>query len=315
MSNDPAGPPPESAYEYAVLRYAHDPAAGEQLNVGVLLYSREAGFLGWQLNERVKRLSEAFATFHSEQFRRVISDLERGLKRRADDIRRVTSPDALPLLDPPTNLKAILAGIYSDESLSLQWSGVRCGVTDDLGQAVRDLYDRFVAGQYDYQPRQKRDDEKVWSVYQDVLRRERVSEHLEPKTFRVDEFEYRFAYAFRNGAWHAFKPASMDYADAAGIRERVERLIGESSVLRGETELGGLYILLGPPTAPDLQAAYRNALRLLRNQIPPEHEVVEEAEAEAFGKRIAEFIRAHADAGPGEEGRAARPDSELAAVS
>ncbi|HYM59766.1 MAG TPA: DUF3037 domain-containing protein, partial [Thermoanaerobaculia bacterium] len=60
------------SYSFCVLRYAHDPIAGECLNIGVLLVSPLAGFLGVRLEYDCERLSATFAMFDAVRFKEVL---------------------------------------------------------------------------------------------------------------------------------------------------------------------------------------------------------------------------------------------------
>lgn len=284
----------KQTYQYSVVRYSHDPAAGEALNIGVVLYCASAGFLEARLNGRFKRLSEAFAAFDGDQYRTTVTRIERVFERRAERLRT----DVLQLEEPPRDaerevsrdLEQIVADLWPDQELSYQFGPTLCGVTDALHEALDTLYDRFVLSQYEQVQRVKRDDKEVWAVYQDVLRSEKVSPHLQEKTFPVDGFDYKFDYAFKNGTWQALQPVSMDYAEKRGIRDRVDKLLGEAQVLGHRQALGKLYLLLGKPSDSEHMPSYRSALKLL-NTMELEHEIVEEDQAESFGKRLARQMR------------------------
>jgi hypothetical protein len=49
----------------------YDFAAGEMLNVGVLLYAPSARYFGFRLEPQFNRLSEAFSSFDGHQYRRM----------------------------------------------------------------------------------------------------------------------------------------------------------------------------------------------------------------------------------------------------
>lgn len=49
----------ELEYTYTVLKYRHDAAAGEVLNVGVVLFSEVTGQVGMLYDQRCSRLSQS----------------------------------------------------------------------------------------------------------------------------------------------------------------------------------------------------------------------------------------------------------------
>jgi hypothetical protein len=280
-------------YDYCVLQYRHDPASGEALNIGTVLYARNAGFLRVRLQTGYARLSAAFPEFDSEQYLKVINRFERSIERSSQSIAQAVSPDTLPLLDTPLDLHAILHSVWEDRGLSYQFGPILPGASDDLSDSLNALYDRYVRSQQEAPKRVRREDQDVWTgTYRDALRREHVAEHLVEHTFKIDDFDYKFDYTFQNGTRHALKPVTLDYADKSGIRERVDRVLGEAKALSTRQDLGMIYLLLGKPRNPEYMSTYQSARKLL-DSIDIKHQIVEEEQAEEFGRELAERMRAY----------------------
>jgi hypothetical protein len=68
------------AYTYSILRYVHDPAVGEALNIGVVLYAPSVRFLAVRLEYRYQRLSQTFAGFDGDQYRTALRQLESAIE-------------------------------------------------------------------------------------------------------------------------------------------------------------------------------------------------------------------------------------------
>ena len=280
-------------FEYSILRYMHDVGAGESLNIGVVIYCKEASYLDVRINHRIKRLSDAFATFNGDQYRRVVAQFERFIEQKAEAMRRNNEPDVLlPSEDKPENLERLLRSIWFDPDVSYQYSGILPGVSDDFESDIDNLYYRFVLMQSEENRRQKRDDETVWQVYQDSLRREKISSVLTERSFPVGEFDFRFKHTFRNGSWQVLEAVSLDYAEKAGIRNRVAKLLGDTKLLAVGSDLGKVYLLLGKPSNPDYMGAYQNALRYLASMELP-HQIIEEDHADEFAKELSEYMKKH----------------------
>ena len=64
-------------YSYVVLRYVPDQGAGESLNIGVVVYSEASGFLSARIDHHYERLSQAFARFEGQSYRRAVANLAR----------------------------------------------------------------------------------------------------------------------------------------------------------------------------------------------------------------------------------------------
>lgn len=275
------------SFHYCVLRYAHDPAAGEALNIGVVFYSPQARLLDAEIMQRYRRLSDAFSGFDGEQYKRSVNWFLDSIKGRQAMLEKMTAPDILHLEDLPHDARSVALSIWGDTGMSLQVGPNLVGVTDNPAAELQHLYDRFVADQYDDYRRPKRSDREVWQVYQEALRRENVSVYLQPQTFHVEDFDYKFDHTFKNGAWHVLHPASMDYADKSGMRDRVDKLLGEAQVLeRSRVDIGKVYLLLGKPSNPEHLPSYYRAVKLLDEGLAIKHELVEEEEANEFGKRL-----------------------------
>jgi hypothetical protein len=279
------------SYDYCVLRYSQDRAGGEALNVGVVLYCRQMAFVGVEIQRHIQRLSQAFSRFDADGYRRAVnwlSDSIEAWQRRIESRRSEGQLVLVETVPPPDDLTTLLRDAIPDNGLSLFAGSLLCGVTDDPGAELSRLFDRFVVSQYEENRRPKRDDKQVWQAYQDVLRRENVTSRLGPKTFVVNDFEYKFEHAFKNGTWHALQPVSMDYAERDGIKRRVDNLLGEAQVLSKRSELGKLYLLLGKPAEQSHLPAYEKAVRILRDDIVVDHEIVEEEQKEEFGRKLAD---------------------------
>ena len=276
------------AFEYAVVQYSYDSATGEQLNIGVVLYCRARRFLGVRVLDATGRLRSAFPAFDTDQHRRVVARLEAALDRQAQTF----APDTLELFDAPDSLQALLQQIWRDPDSSYRMSAVRAGVTDNPTETLDGLYFRFVESQVERRVRTRRDDDALWrATYRSALQRKRVTEHLEPHTFKVDDFEYPFPYTFKNGSYHILEPVSLDYENTASLRERLSKLLGEARMLTNTEEPPKLYFLLGKPQDAQITPAYRSAVRSLRRNLGSVCRIVEEEQAEAFGEEIAETMR------------------------
>ncbi len=77
----------ELEYSYTILKYRHDAAAGEVLNIGVVLFSPTTGQVGVQFDPRYGRLSQTFAHFDGDLYKRVLERLNAALTSMARPMR------------------------------------------------------------------------------------------------------------------------------------------------------------------------------------------------------------------------------------
>ena len=265
------------AYTFSLVRYVHDPIAGEALNVGVLLYSRAASFIDVKLEYRYERFSETFAGFDGERFKQVL----RYFCAAVEDEREALTAPVLFVADSNklTTTADVAKRIWSDSGLSFRVSEPMGGVGENLPAILDELFRRFVTSQYARQHPEHLTDDQVWSRYRAKLPSD-VTRNLRPKEFQTPDFAIQFEHAFENERWHLLQPLSMDYSKAALIQEKAVRWLGAAMSLTEASEAanGKLYFLLHPPELVMHHDAYVRAKNIL-NKVPLDHEIYEEDEA------------------------------------
>lgn len=278
----------EIVFTFSVIRYVHDPAAGEMLNVGVVLCAAEESFIDVLLETRFERLSNAFVDFDGEHYKRVARQINGAVL----NIRNRAPGTLFHLQEPVTDVEQLITLIMPDRDMSIQFGSMLAGVTNDLKGEMAHIFHRMVTSQYEANKEQKRSDEEVWHVYQRPLIRHRVTRHLRPKTFTSEDYTLKFDHAFKNERWHVLQPVSLDYARPEGMQTRATIILGSATVLKDNPEIGKLYLLLGPPKRNEHPAAYKRARHLL-TRVPIAHEIVEEQDADRFAKELAAYIQQH----------------------
>ena len=194
-------------YTYSVIRYLHDPATGEMLNIGVILCAPAARVIEARLEYRYERLSDAFVDFDGDHYRRTLHQFTQVL----DVLReRLSATTLFDLWDISSNAQSIAKQIWPDMDLSFQIGEVMAGISDDLSDTIESLFHRMVTSQYQRATQERRTDDEVWSVYQKPLVRRHVVSNLRPTVLTTPEVTVKFAHAFRNEKWHVLQPLSMD---------------------------------------------------------------------------------------------------------
>ncbi|MCW5943272.1 MAG: DUF3037 domain-containing protein [Fimbriimonadaceae bacterium] len=137
----------EHEYSYTILKYRPDAVAGEVMNIGVALFCRETGQVGVLFDHRYRRLSQAFARFDGEAYKRVLGGLTSALERLGG-----TMAGNLFELEERgrfSDVSALLRAAWPDQGLSYFTGSVSGGFTTDLDRELNELYDRFVMSQFD----------------------------------------------------------------------------------------------------------------------------------------------------------------------
>jgi hypothetical protein len=277
-------------YSYTVLRYVHDPLTAEFVNVGLVVHFPESplgpAVLKARTRNTIARMRDMFPDLDRAAFGATMRTINKMLTNLAEQLALegmiVSKGDAL------TFAQQILP---SDDS-SLQWGPIGSGVADDPDKTFGRLYSRFVT-KYDVRGVQRRSDEEIWKPVRQRLEERQLPVTLEPKTIIGIDDKIEFQHAWKNGAWHVYEPVSLDLADADGIYRKVHRWLGQlTSVAPDASEEFHPYFIVGAPSDPTLEPAYRRALKILKKS-PGNVEVFEEAEIDKLVDRIEDEVRAH----------------------
>jgi len=150
---------PRIPYSYCIVRYVHDPAAGEALNVGMLAFAPTERWLECRVEQRYSRLSSTFRDFNGYHYRattrRMMATVAAFQSRWRD------SPPSVD--DVPKTLDHLCRLLFPDPGLSLQCGETLSGLAHDLNAAVTDIFDRMVTSQHVEGSEARRNDNQVCS--------------------------------------------------------------------------------------------------------------------------------------------------------
>lgn len=276
----------KTAYTYTILRYVHDVAAGEFLNVGVVLLAPDRRYLEARLQTNFGRLKSAFPSITGEQHR----ELMRYLQQRFNEWQtRIVEELAYEPL--PENAEVAAARILPKDDSSLQWSPAGGGLTSDPRLELNRLYERMVTANDSPKPESRRGDEVVWSVYRSSLAKAKVLPYLTPHKVTAEHDEVEFEHAWKNHHWHCLQPFSLDYLDADSIKAKAHRLLGQMIGVRDVILDHRLYLMVGEPQIEKCKAPAQRYLNLLLEALPLPTVAIRESDAESFSQEFAEKIR------------------------
>lgn len=275
----------KTPYSYSVLRYVHDAATREFVNVGVVLYAPTKGFLKGRCSSRYRRAAALFGhKVDGKAFRQLTQFVELEINRLGDRIRV-----DLPLAG--NQIETVLDRILPRDDSSIQFSQAGAGISSDLDRTLSELNERVVE-RYEKRERERRTEEDVWRVFRAPLVRQEVVQYLQPKKIVSPSIEYEFQYAWKNARWHALEPISFDLVDAQHMSEKAALWVGRMTGLQDAHEELELHVLLGAPQEDNLQKAFVKVQNLL-HKMPGKHEFYKESEAETVAQQLAKDIREH----------------------
>jgi hypothetical protein len=268
------------------VKYVHDPAAGEMLNIGVLLFSEAAHQIVGKFEIHFDRLSSAFANFDGDHYRFVVRNLEHSISQLNDRFKPSLFQREFE------NIKGVFRSLVPDLGLSIQFGNVLAGITNDLEEESEHIFNRLITSQTPQKEKKSRSDEDIWTVFNKPLAQKQVTKYLKPKHFTSNEYDLKFEHTFKNEKHHILDPVTMDYAKSADIQNKAIKILGQTATLEGNKEIGKLYLLLGAPKNSSHRNAYIKAKNLL-NKIPIDKEIIEEDEAEDFANEITSYMKEH----------------------
>lgn len=267
-------------YTYCIVRYVHDTAADEVMNVGVLVYAPSVKYFGLRLEQRYARLSEAFSGFDGVLYRRALDQLDNSLSK----IWRDLSTDSLGLFELPKDVYGLASKVWQDSELCLRLGPTLAGVTNNLEDTLEDIFYRMVTSQYKRPQHEHRSDEDIWAKFSSSMSRD-VKQILQEKVLHTEDFELKFDHAFMNGRWHFLQPVTFDYSRTESIQEKAARWLGRGTLLRDSPEVAKIYLLLGSPSSVENGSVYNKAKNIL-HRLPVNKILVEEHEAEDFARSL-----------------------------
>jgi hypothetical protein len=277
-------------YSFSVLRYVHDPITQEFINIGVAVFSREAGFLRVICTTHYARITRTFAKIDGERFRELTSYIEGRLNAVGRDL-----VSSLPF-EPGSAIEHVLARVLPPDDSSMQFSRAGVGLSHDLEKTLTELFNRYVEQYVLLSDASRRDDEEIWRAFKEPLAVRQVSSYLQPKRIFAPNYDYKFQHAWKNEIWHLYEPVSFDMVDGGTIVDKANRWLGRAISLNDSPEKFKLYVLLGEPQDKRLQGSFTKAQNILNN-MPVKKEFVRESEADAFAEEFEQEIRHHEKAG------------------
>jgi hypothetical protein len=272
-------------YTYTVLRYVHDLATAEFVNVGVVVHCSSHRFLGVRFRHTHRRLSAMFPNFDSSAFGASMTAIERALKSAGDAYKEED------LLRADADAVSFARSVLPADDSSLQWSPLGSGLTTDPHKQLDHLYGRLI-GRYDEKHNHRRTDADVWRPVREKLDKAQLSTRLTEKIIRGAVDELQFKHACKNRVWHCYEALSFDLADAHAIKRKARQWMGHLAAVRDAADEFKPYFIVGAPSDSKLMPAYEHALAILRKS-PVATEIFPEAEADRLVARIEGEIKAH----------------------
>lgn len=276
---------PTVPYSFCTLRYVHDITTGEFVNVGVVLYSPEARFIGARFTTRYTRLNNLFLQVDGEQFRALI----RFIQNRFDSLSNQFANE-LPLNGWPKDVLAAVACVLPHDDSALQWASPGSGITEDPSVALGRLYARLVE-HYMESTDSIRTDKDAWQLFHtEFQRHSHVLHQLREKRIETPRYQYTFHHAWKNGVWNVYEPLTFDLKEERSILEKGSHWVGRLVSLNKSSEKFKVHFLVERPSVKSLHPAFDQVRELLIQDSPGNPELIIEKDAASFSDRLAKEI-------------------------
>ena len=276
-----------TAYSFSVLRYVHDPLTQEFVNIGVAVYSQQAGFLRAICTPHYGRITQSFTKIDGNRFRQLTRYIQEQVNAIGERLQ-----GELPF-EPGRTIEQLLGRVLPPDDSSIQFSSpAGVGLSLDLDKTLGELFDRYCE-RYAIRPgAARRDDDDVWRVFREPLEKRQLTEHLRPKRIVGADYEYEFQHTWKNEIVHAYEPVSFDLVEGGSIVDKAVRWVGRAASLYDSGDRFQIHMLLGEPQDEGLRGAFGKARNIL-NKMSGLKEFVREHEAEAFADELQREVGSH----------------------
>jgi hypothetical protein len=127
------------AYTFAILRYIHDLAGGERVNVGVALFAPKARFVGALCSTNGERVARMFPGLNRDALSSALQSIQMRFRTLAA---RLPTEWSSPY--EQKNVLDIARSVLPPDDSSLQWEASGSGLTDNPEYTLRRLFERMV---------------------------------------------------------------------------------------------------------------------------------------------------------------------------
>lgn len=249
------------SYHFAILRYVHDAATEEFVNIGVVMWIPERSKLLFRINERVGRLSKFFKNIDTPSYRQMMSNLKRAadLKWASDN---VTTPYLFKnIADRPIE---IFHAIVREDASCFQWSRLMSGISQDAERRFEELFEEFVTFHDSPVTHQRRSDKEIWKYVRQMLRRHHLEESVQYGVkMEGRSYHYSFRMGWNNGIPQVLEPISFALKDSTRIVDKANTWHGRLFNLSMSNNFGFTAVVAQPHSGK--MKAFNDGLAILNS--------------------------------------------------
>lgn len=272
-------------YTYSLLRYVHDPVAGESVNVGVVLVSEEARFIGVKCRRNTGRLTKIFPDMDRAAYGSIVRHAEAKAAKLGKQAENQMIFDTIGSSD------SVAISLLPHDDSAFQWSEIRSGISKKPQKTLELLFERMVAKYDEPAALRKKNDSDVWRTFRTELEERQVLKHFHKTVIRSSDDTLEVDHAFKNGVWHCLEPLSFDLSDEDYIKDKAYKWAGHLTSVQDQRSDFKIYFLVGEPQDTKLAKAFNTAVNILRKP-EVDIEIFRESEVEDLSDLLEDQIRA-----------------------
>ena len=270
-------------YDYQILRYRHDRATGEFINVGIVAFDPVQQSIKVYTVTKYGRITDFFPEVNGVEVRKAIRRLHQRLSTY--DVGRLSVGD---------HLIQITNKVLPPDDSALYFTPMRRAIDISLEEASRDLAERHL---YRYEKRDttdRYDDKAVWlKRYVTYFREAGIAKRLYRSQVKTTTDTLDFDHTFQNGALHIYEPLSLDLKSVDAAKNKIYRWSGKVKGLHASDERIHLTFLSHLPDR------HQDLLPMLKSYLDQDTDRIEidivtsDSEAERVARAAAEMIAEH----------------------
>lgn len=273
--------------QYQIVRYKHDSVTGEFVNVGIILFQPETGFLSSKFISKYSRITNFFTNVNGNYLVKTLKFFQKELVTKQDELHG--------LFNDYKSIDDITKSILSKDNSALICSEILHAIDIDPINTLNDLYNRYIEKYFHEQDKEIKDDNFAWKkVYKKYFDKYEITNKLKSHTIKTDFDNIEFEKSWKNGVWNCFETLSFDLKKTESIKNKVYKWSGILNELENSKEEINLYFLTVLPSNDknDLTKFIEETLTK-QNLKSIKVSMIKESEADKFVKSVKHKIENH----------------------
>ncbi len=251
-------------YEFALIKYVHNAASGECVNVGLAMLVSQKHRLRVQFNTRYARIGQFFQdSFDGNHYRNVVRNLTDNFDELSEAFR--SEGGKFPTIqDLPETFGGLMSLVLPEDSTTFRLGPLCGGMKGDPDSRFDELFRQFVT-RHERPIRQGRQESQIWSDFERTVRDRSPGTTLQPRKLGNVDYAYEFQGSYVNGTINVVEPISFDLLSGSSIVEKANGWVGRLVALRRGVDFS-FNAILAPPPEKKLRVDFDRARRLLAAQ-------------------------------------------------